>query len=349
MRRCTHLESLLSVIFAITLSAQVAAANESNDAFFSDFAQHVEATENLDAKGKAIIADAIGQRNEDSDDESLLVEALVLMSPVFAQAMDAYDDEDYAACVEKLSELADADDPYVRMNARAYAARALVHLNTLVEAQQRIEAMLAGTDDLRRFTLAEPELRYMLGYCQVQNLDYAAARETLERFLRDFPNASPRLVVTAKQMLAELARRIPDGIGEVADLMTFSEQRLAAADATDRVRDAQTRIVDLLDDLIEQVEEMEKQQQQNPSSSQSQSPKPQPKPKPDQPPDEPQPQQATGSEQPKTPGRQVSPGDAWGALPEAQRQRILQVLRDRFPGRYRALVEQYYESLAQEP
>ena len=38
----------------------------------------------------------------------------------------------------------------------------------------------------------------------------------------------------------------------------------------------------------------------------------------------------------------------WGQLPPAQRERILDSLRDRFPSRYRQLVEQYYRSLAEE-
>jgi hypothetical protein len=49
------------------------------------------------------------------------------------------------------------------------------------------------------------------------------------------------------------------------------------------------------------------------------------------------------------PGRVVTPGEAWGSMPDAEREKILQVLRDSFPGRYRALVEQYYKTLAEQP
>ena len=47
--------------------------------------------------------------------------------------------------------------------------------------------------------------------------------------------------------------------------------------------------------------------------------------------------------------RQANPGDAWGAMPPAQREKILQALRDSFPRRYRQLVEQYYEQLGKKP
>ena len=46
---------------------------------------------------------------------------------------------------------------------------------------------------------------------------------------------------------------------------------------------------------------------------------------------------------------QANPGDAWGAMPPAEREQILQALRDNFPRRYRKLVEQYYEELAKKP
>ncbi len=36
-------------------------------------------------------------------------------------------------------------------------------------------------------------------------------------------------------------------------------------------------------------------------------------------------------------------------MPPAERERILQALRDNFPSRYRQLVEQYYEQLAKRP
>ena len=38
----------------------------------------------------------------------------------------------------------------------------------------------------------------------------------------------------------------------------------------------------------------------------------------------------------------------WGKLPDAERDKILQSLRDRFPSRYRELVEQYYRALAED-
>ena len=53
--------------------------------------------------------------------------------------------------------------------------------------------------------------------------------------------------------------------------------------------------------------------------------------------------------EPRLRRRTVRPGEAWGAMKPADRARIVQVLKDNFPDRYRRLIEQYYEELAEEP
>lgn len=322
-----------------------------NDPLFARLGVHVAGPAGLAPQVKTEVLATLAGRSPDSDDEALLLEALIRLSPAFAAALDAYDEEEYAASSAGFDALADADDPFVKYNARAFAAKARVHAGRLVEAEERITALLGDVQTLAMFSLDEAELVYMLGYCQVQNLEHAAAQATLRDFLRDYPDASPRFVVTARQMLAELDRRIPESIGEVADLMSFSELRLAARDAGERTRAAQDRAVELLDKLIEDVENQEQQAQS--SSNPAQRNRQQNRPDQPQPPNTPmdQSQAAPGSPAsgPKRDGRVVNPGDAWGAMPPAERERILQVLRDRFPGRYRALVEQYYESLAEQP
>ncbi len=44
----------------------------------------------------------------------------------------------------------------------------------------------------------------------------------------------------------------------------------------------------------------------------------------------------------------AAPGDVWGQMKPQERARILQVLQENFPSRYRELVEQYYSHLAKE-
>ncbi|GJM24686.1 MAG: hypothetical protein DHS20C16_11010 [Phycisphaerae bacterium] len=345
--------------FGITLGAY-AATDEGGNGFFDRLATHVQSIDSVDDKAQAIIADAIASYQKDLTDpeadavdpESLVVEILVLTSSEFREALDGYDEDgatvDNVAAMKKLSA---SSDPYLHHNANLFLIRQLVEMEELIEAEDRITEIFKDIDAYNTHAFGEPDLLYMLGYCQLHNLKHEEAKLTLENFLIKYPNASPRFVVTAKQMLAELARRVPESIGEVADLMSFSHKRLAAADTGEQLQDAQKRVIELLETLIEETEKQEQQQQQ--SSSDSQQSKPQQSPQ-QQKPSESPPQDSQspkgGSMQPgKKAGRRVTPGDAWGSMPQAERDKVLQVLRDRFPGRYRALVEQYYESLAEQP
>jgi hypothetical protein len=142
--------------------------------------------------------------------------------------------------------------------------------------------------------------------------------------------------------MLELQQRPTDDLGAVATLMDFSARRLDAGDMREPVRNRQERIVTLLDKLIEEAQQREQQQSRQPRAAQA--------------PQRPR-QGAEESRLPPTAeGRigqlnrppQASPGEAWGKLPPAEREEILQSLRERYPSRYRHLVEQYYRALADE-
>lgn len=344
---------------AVNAHAQTADIDDDGDRFFDRLVTHVQSIESVDEKAQKIIADAVATYQKEvadpegdpADPESLIIEVLVLMSPEFREALDGYDENgatpETVAAMRKLTESA---DPYLHHNANLFLVRQLVELEKLVEAEERITDIFKDIETYNDYAFGEPDLLYMLGYCQIHNLKHEEAKRTLEDFLAQFPDASPRFVVTAKQMLAELARRVPESIGEVADLMSFSQKRLAAADTGEQVQTAQQRVIELLDTLIEETEKQEQQQQSNPDPQQSQ---PQDNPQEqDQSESAPQDSKApNGGSMPsgKKAGRRINPGDAWGSMPQADRDKVLQVLRDRFPGRYRALVEQYYESLAEQP
>lgn len=345
--------ALVAAVFGSLTSVTRA---QNTNAFFDRFSEHVQKSDSIDDKARKLIAGAIDEVG-DADPEIVLVEALVVMSPPFLKAMDHYDEEEYVAAIEALRPLTDADDPYVRLNAEAYMVRSLVAADKLVKAADRIEKIQADRDALAAHTFAEAEMVYLLGYCQVQSLEFDKGQLTLEQFLADYPDAPQRYVVTARQMLAELARRIPESIGEVADLMQFSQKRLVNADTGETVQQAQQRVLDLLDDLIEDAQKREQQQQQSSQQQQQQQQQKQNQQQQNQQqqqdPSQPMPDSRTnpnrGNLGEKRPGRVVNPGESWGAMPDAQREKVLQVLRESFPGRYRELVEQYYESLAEQP
>lgn len=305
----------------------------------------------------AIPADAVKLIREtwakcqDCDGDEFLTQGLALLSPKFRDGLDAYDAGRNEQCADIMGALRQDPNVFVAVHAAAYEIKALVAVDRLLEAGERIEQLLGdkleGLSRVGRYSYLAPEIAFLHGYCLLADLQYVDAAHALAEFLRVYPDASQRLVVSAEQMLAELQNRQPGRIGEVADLMNYAGRRLTQRDSGPKVRERQQRIIDILDRLIEDAEELENSSSSSSSSGGGSGQR--------------------GGQQPQNPmqdsilpggrpqegplqsGRRANPGEVWGSMPPAERERILQALRDNFPSRYRRLVEQYYEQLAKKP
>lgn len=283
---------------------------------------------------------------EDCDAAAFLVEALSLISPPFAEAMAAYDAGDMKACAERMAALAESNDPFLAVHAALYQAKALVALNDTVAAAKVIDALLADAGKrVARYSYAGAEVDFLRVYCLVQDLQFGAAERELEAFLQRYPDVPQRLTVSANQMLAEIRNRQAGRIGEVTDLMTYAAGRLGNGDSGDVVQERQKKAVELLEAMIKDAEEAEKNAANSGggggSNRGSRSPN---SPMPDS--SLPQGQAQPGALKET---RRANPAESWGAMPPAEREKILQALQESFPRRYRRLVEQYYEQLAKEP
>jgi len=289
-------------------------------------------------------------RNCDADE--FLTQGLALLSPRLREGLEAYEAERYGQCAGILDELRPDPNPFVAVHAAVYEIKALVAMERLLEAGQLIEEVFArpagGEDRIATYSYRAPEISFLHGFCLLADLRYGEAQDALLRFLRRYPDTSQRLVMAARQMLAELENRQPGQIGEIVDLMDFAGRRLTHGDTGQPVQGRQQRIIDLLDRLIEEAEEQENSNNSSSSSggggggsSGGSSPS-----TPMQDSQLPDGQSAEGALQA---GRRANPGDVWGAMPPDERERILQALRDNFPSRYRQLVEQYYEHLGKRP
>ncbi len=287
---------------------------------------------------------------DDCDGETFLLEALTLISPKFLAALDAYDADDvrrYADCARLMGELSGDPNPYVATNAAVYRVKAMVALDDIVEAGKTIDLLLADAGkNVAEFSYYKAEVDFLRVYCLVQDLQFDAAERELLAFLERHPNAPQRLIVSANQMLAELRNRQAGRIGEVTDLMTYAARRLQNGDAGEVVQERQARAIKLLDKLIEEAQKQENNSSSSSGAGGGSS-------RGGQTPPTPMPQsQLPGGRAPEgtlQAVRRANPGEMWGAMPPAQRERILQALQDSFPRRYRRLVEQYFEQLAKEP
>jgi hypothetical protein len=292
---------------------------------------------------------------DDCDGEEFLTQGLAVVSEDFRDGLDAYDADKYAEAAARMGALAGGDDPFIATNAAAYEIKAMVAMDQMVEAGAKIAALTSDTERVGKYSYFGAEIGFLRGFCQLADLRYQDAANSLQTFLMNFPHAPQRLTMAAKQILLELANRSTEKMTDVVDLMQYSQRRLRNADGGEVVQSRQKRILDLLDEMIEEEEEKEKQACDNPQQSGGgQSPQPQPGGKSGQPtPSAPMEQSGLPGGDPSEGNlremRRANPGEMWGEMPPGERQRILQALRESFPSRYRKLVEQYYEELAKKP
>lgn len=335
----------------VWISAMLGATNASAQKPVDLFLSSIEKDSSIPADAKQLIRSTWASC-QDCDADEFLTQGLAVLSAPFRRGLDAYDAERYDDCIAIMADLRPSKDLFVAVHAAAYEIKALVAKEHLLDAGQRIEQLLDGrpveSGNVAAYSYFAPEISFLQGFCLLSDLQYDQAQRLLTRFVQRYAESSQRLHIAAQQMLAELQTRQPEQIGEVCDLMTYAGRRLGQRDSGETVQTRQDRIIELLDKLIEDAEENENSGSSSSSDGSDSS-------------------QKQGSQQPSNPmqtsklpsggpkegtlqaRRRANPGDVWGSMPPAERERILQALRDNFPSRYRQLVEQYYEELAKKP
>ncbi len=339
--QCTRLISPVFVILA-TIGIQVTVTRAQSPA--DRFVAGLESDAGLSAEARELIR-TTWEQCDDCDGEEFLTQGLAVLSPQFRQGLDAYDADDYGQCAAIMRGLRSDSRLFIATNAAAYEIKSLVQMDRLLEASRRIDE-LSGDGKVATYSYFSAEIDFLRGYCLLGDLQYRSAAEAMERFLHDHADASQRLVITAQQILVELTNRQPERIGEVADLMTFCGRRLSHADTGEVVRGRQERAIELLDRLIEDAEQQESKSGSSSGGGGSGSSGGR---SPNSPLQESLLPGGSAKEGPLRTRRRANPGEVWGNMPPAERERILQALRDSFPSQYRRLVEQYYEELAKKP
>jgi hypothetical protein len=357
--------SLVWVVLSLSLMVSVSFAADAEPLAQTDaevaaqgaadwFVAAIESERAVEAQARELIRSTWAEC-DDCDPSEFLAQGLSVLSPDYRAVLDAYDADDYLRAADLAAKLrgglrpeSSTVAPFVIANAAAYEVKSLVAQEHIIEAGRLLEPMMAeGGVDFDRFSYFAPEMDFLRGFCLVSDLQYEKAADALRTFFLKHPQAPLRLAVPAKQMLTELLHRKPEDMGEVVDLMKFSRIRLARADGGTTVQERQQRILDLLDVMIKEAEEQEKKQccgGGEGGGSQSKQGKGKGKPM--------QESSLPGGaipEGPRRAARRANPAEVWGTMPPADRERILQALRESFPNRYRQLVEQYYEQLAKKP
>lgn len=322
----------------------------STDEVIKGFLADLDSREPFPAKAREFVKNSAAKIDPDRR-QSFLNDSLALLSDGFRIGLEAYERDDAKTAADLFEALSIDENPYLAVAAANQAATVLVDLEQLDRCRQLLASVMEAHPDIERYTLDPENFVFMLGYCQLHNLEYEASTGTLGAFLSRYPESPERLRITATQILTELQRRVPGKMGDVRDLMNFARRRIKNGDTGEVVASRQAAAVELLNAMIQEAENQEKnkggckkcgggkckgghgnpQGNNNPGGGAKQSTLP-----------------GGDSRMGELRKTQARPGEEWGRMPPREREQILQTLQRQFPSQYRELLEQYYQQLAKD-
>jgi TolA-binding protein len=327
----------------------------------ADNQQVLDAFVAAEKSDKAFSADRIAKAEElvaalraEPDGHSIAItEALRELYPDYREALAALGEENLGAAVASLEKLRTANDPYLAADASYFLARAYMLDERFEEA---LPLLTAVTTKWTGKTLRDGEALFMLGVAQIQLLKHDEATATLAQFLGQFPAAPERMRVGAFRQLEQLKAFQAGTLSDVQLRMDYSRRRLLLEDSGQATRAQQDKIIDLLAALIKEAEERECNGKGNGKGS-GQAKKQGKGSEGDS--------QAQGEGQGKQGGNsgggskgtdeesvkrlhRGGPQSPWSRLRDKDRDPVFNAIKEKFPGRYQQLIEQYYKSFQDE-
>jgi tetratricopeptide (TPR) repeat protein len=346
--RLLAMGTLLGLAFAVR---QLGAAPVDLDRVLDGFVAALRSDATLAAKERRVAVELVQALRSSPDDRPLAItEALRLLRPEFKQALAALGEDNLGAAIVGFGKLRGSDDPYLAAEAAFYLARAYL-------LDERFEDALPLLTELetqwRQRTVHGGEVLFLRGVAAAALLDLPQATAALEQFLREYPDASERMRIGAQRQLAQLQQFQAGTLTDVHLRMDYSRRKLALYDTGQQTREQQSRIIDILGQLIKQAEEREcncrgggggGQSQKQGQAGEAQG-------------------QARGEgEQGGTQGggsrgidadalkrlHRGGPQSPWSQLRDRSRDPVYSAIKEKFPARYQQLIEQYYRSFQEE-
>ncbi|MBM4031773.1 MAG: hypothetical protein FJ291_08320 [Planctomycetes bacterium] len=291
---------------------------------------------------KRIFAEAKGDPAQLPD---ALTTAVAVLHAKLRDALGALNNEDTQKAIAVLKELRQAPDPYLAAHAAYFEGRALI-IEERYEDALPLLSKVAG-EWLER-TLYGGDALFLVGVCQAELLRREAALRVFRDFVKLYPDAPERMRVGADHVARTIQALEEGSLSDVQDRMDDSRRRLRIEQSGKPTQERQERIIAMLDKLIKEAEDREQQGGGGGGGGGGQGGQGGP---------------PSGNQQPSGPASQssVAPGqgrigalgrlargradEVWGNARARERAEILNVLKAKFPERYRELLEQYYKSL----
>jgi len=267
-------------------------------------------------------------------------QALLLLYPDYARASAHLLDERFAAAADAFEKLMDSEDFYLR----AYATfrRGLAQMN-----RERFEAAkkLFNTvlNEYGNKVGCDIEAAFYRVVCLGQEREKEQAITAAKTFLKDYPDAAERYRKAMEQILAELVQEWESPLYDLAGRMSKAGRRIESGNTGKDTQTQQEEIVSIIDELIKKAKQNEGQGQGQGGGSGP--------PRGNDPSSNPANQSNAPAGASKVgdlrPRPKRKPGEQWGKMRDKEREEVLQALKNKFPDRYRELLEQYNKTLAE--
>lgn len=344
--------SLLGVVLAA--SAAFAAEPPRSEQVVESYLKALNERTDLAAEKKAEAVKVVEELKTDADGRAIaMAEAQRVLNDDFRKALVRLGEENLGAAAKTLAPLRDAADPYLAAEASYFLARCYI-------LDERFEDALPILADLRGKwadkTVRGGESLFLTGVAEGQLLRRPEAMAAFEEFLKTQTDAPERMRVGAFRQL-EMLKLIEEGtLSDVHLRMEFSRRRLSLEDSGRNTREQQDKIVGMLAKLIKDAEEKEcncKSSGKGEGKSKGQGKAGESE------------SQAQGEGQGKQGGQsgggskgidsdtakrlhRGAPTSPWSKLRDRDRDPVFNALKEKFPGRYQELIEQYYKSFQDE-
>lgn len=282
---------------------------------------------------------------DDLSTDEIVNSVLGKISNEFTAGLESYENGDTDDAITQLSTLTESDDVFLRSASRYLLARCYLENE---DHESAYDLLKSDNDDGQSpLSLHESDRIFLRGICESKLLMREKAKESFAEFMRSYPNAPERLRVTAWRQLEVLSLVEEGSLVDVYEKMEYARRRLAKARTNEPTQTQQKASIAILDKLIEEAEEREavseseskKEGEGKKKSGGKGGSK----------------QGLSGGADDKTPMktvRQIQQGTTrtpWDQLRDKKRDaKALAAIKDKYPARYRALIEQYYKSLQEE-
>jgi tetratricopeptide (TPR) repeat protein len=280
----------------------------------------------------------------------VITECLQIAHPTYRQAMSALEADDLATALKGLGELAASSDGFLAADASFFLGRSYLLAGQHENAVPHLQKLVA---QLKESSLRSGEALYYLGTAQAGLLQIEPAMENLIQFLQTETSAPERLKEGAYNQLVRLDQAKKNQLADAELRMGYSERRLGQALPDGDTQTEQAKVVDILNQLIEEAEK--KECSGNCKGGQGEkkenSDKPGQKPGQDQ-----KPKQGEG----QSPGQSSNsngsaskqsfdngPISIWSQLRDRDRDPANSAVKEQLPPEYRKLIERYFREMSE--